>query len=124
MTIEWNGETLEFIGQGANRKVYGGDGFVVKINRKGNENIKEWENWLKIKGTEWEKCFCPCLEYNTHLVMLRAEEISDVGWFYVPSWLDDCKRENFGILDGRMVCLDYSSKPPPKDAKLKKIKLR
>jgi len=38
----------------------------------------------------------------------------------MPSFLTDFKRENFGILKGKLVCLDYAMTIPKPDTRLKK----
>lgn len=38
----------------------------------------------------------------------------------LPSFLDDHKRDNFGLLDGRLVCVDYGITRPNLDNRLVK----
>lgn len=42
----------------------------------------------------------------------------------VPAFLSDLKPENFGMLDGRLVCLDYAMTIPNPSTKLKKVDWR
>ncbi len=52
------------------------------------------------------------------LVMRRAEPLSDAEWYTVhPEWGDreeyavpvEIKRDSFGVLDGRIVAIDYGT---------------
>ena len=38
----------------------------------------------------------------------------------MPSFLTDFKRENFGLIDGKLVCLDYATTIPHINRRLKK----
>lgn len=88
-----------------------------------NANLNEWNNWLKVKGTKWEKYFCPCIEYrkDKSLLMLKAEPMPHdypglvknkhnrfiYNKFPSVFHLETKKIKNIGILDGRVVCFDY-----------------
>jgi hypothetical protein len=39
----------------------------------------------------------------------------------MPSFLTDFKRENFGILRGKLVCIDYAMPIPSYNSRLKKV---
>lgn len=39
----------------------------------------------------------------------------------LPAFLPDVKRDNFGLLDGRLVCIDYAMTIPSPSLRLKKV---
>lgn len=116
------------IGQGANRTVYR-EGDVVKKHtrdrrRKNPENRKEWENWQKMKGTEFEPYFCPVLSYEDDIItMPYCSKVKKGTYVDLPSHLNDVKNPNVGWYDGRIVCIDYSDNPPPDKMKLKTFRV-
>lgn len=107
----------EKIGDGSARKVYSlrqDDTKVVKIETGSSsfQNIIEWEIWTRFKNnTRVAKWLAPChwiSASGTHLIMskcdnLRSNEIPKK----VPKFLIDHKPDNFGLLDGKVVCRDY-----------------
>lgn len=39
----------------------------------------------------------------------------------IPTFLTDLKRENFGLIDGRIVCVDYAMTIPNPSTRLKQV---
>lgn len=109
----------EMIGQGQHRGVYvhGTDAsLVVKVpilraTHRTRGNRREWRVWQRIRGTEWEPYFAPCVSFDGYyLIQVRCELLLEPGRHRVPMpCRDDPKHQNFGILDGRIVCLDYAN---------------
>jgi hypothetical protein len=109
----------ERLGIGSARKVYQcriDPGLVVKIEKGGRsfQNVNEWEAWsfLGKKHCHW---LAPCLHISSCgaiLIQKRAEPIrkGDLPK-RIPSFLRDIKLENFGMIDGRLVCIDYGTLP-------------
>lgn len=61
---------------------------------------------------EEAKKLCPVLWCGLGgllLVMRRAEPMEGVlSTYHVPGWVTDVKPDNFGVLEGRVVCVDYA----------------
>lgn len=110
--------TGEELGSGISRVV-----FVSRMNSKQVvkfdvvskdrfQNATEWEIWRSIKGTSIARWFAPChwiSDYGTLLTQSRVTPLvhGKLPMKRVPSFLCDMKPENFGWLDGRLVCCDY-----------------
>ena len=108
----------ELIGSGESRDVYDcciDDSIVIKLEtRPGKfQNIKEWMVWEKVKGTKHEKWFTPCefISANGRVLIQKKSEVINKKDFpkKVPSFLCDLKYENFGWLNGHIVCNDYGT---------------
>lgn len=112
-----------FLGSGAYRDVYifkPDDRFVIKIERdisRGNfANVCEWRNYINNKDwVSFCKWLAPCEAITPDgriLLQWRVQrEIDDIPVKYpakIPSLFTDTKRANFGMLNGRLVCCDYS----------------
>ena len=109
----------EELGSGSFRRTYEllqEPGNVLKLQySRGAHNSMEWEIWQAVRGTKWEKWFCPCVRidsWGSALVMRRAVPFNSEREFLakikrVPSFFDDVKWGNWGMLDGRPVCIDY-----------------
>jgi hypothetical protein len=85
---------------------------VIKMENRADtfQNVREWEFWNDMrhvkKVAEW---LAPChnISYNgTFLVMERTTDIIKPP-AKLPKFLTDHKLENFGMLNGRVVCRDY-----------------
>lgn len=107
--------TGDFLGEGAFRKVYAhaqDPALVVKIEEgEGHfQNVIEWSVWQQAPA-DLRRWLAPCVAISpmgTVLMQrrcepLRASELPP----RVPSILTDLKISNWGLLDGRPVCLDY-----------------
>lgn len=95
---------------GANRNVVLYDEYVIKTNRKATHGCsKEWKNWEKYKEGYIGTWLCPCLSFDgKELKMKRAEELGECH-VYVPSCFTDVKNVNMGVVDGRVVMIDYET---------------
>lgn len=104
------------IGQGAFREVYASNTnpkVVVKFEgREGNfDNIIEHEVWQRIQNTEFARWFAPVRHISacgTILVQDRTEPLamSELP-ARIPAFFTDLKRQNWGRLNGKIVCHDY-----------------
>lgn len=106
------------IGRGKQRWVYAhrdDPEIVVKLLRpewqRVNSNAAEWRNWRRIRETEYAPHFAPCLGIGTAwLTMRRCEPLGKGATGWIPDICrDDPSRHNFGILGGRIVCVDYAN---------------
>jgi len=128
---DWIIRKIPLIKKGLFREVYRyGEDEILKIERKvsianlnkwanGNKeysaNLTEWQNWLKVKGTELEKYFCPCVAYSREgLIMKRAkpldksrtDEISKIKELKLLG-NEPTYEKNLGMYQDRVVCFDY-----------------
>lgn len=123
------------IGEGIHRDVFTcriNDALVVKVETDGPfryfANVMEMKFWSEhADHTAVAQWLAPC-EYMSPdgLVMLqrRVEPLrrSDVLPEKLPTFLTDIKRENFGWLDGKIVCVDYAMHLDHPNTRLKKVK--
>lgn len=107
----------ELIGRGSARKVYAcrvDPTLVVKIEKGGRsfQNVSEWEIW-DYGYDEFSKWLAPCVQISSCggiLLQKRAEPLRDSDLpERIPAFLTDIKKENFGMLNGRVVCVDYGT---------------
>lgn len=108
----------EQLGRGVARKTFllrHDPSLVCKIESKAQsfQNVSEWETWLWLSPGKKSEWLAPCVAISACGSMLlqkrtqpvRQEELPKM----VPDFLTDLKRENFGMLDGRIVCHDYGT---------------
>ncbi len=75
-------------------------------------NIVEWHTWCRLKDTGLAKHFAPCHHISADgkvLIQARTEPIrkfrkDDV----LADFFADVKPDNFGRLNGKLVCHDYA----------------
>lgn len=106
------------LGEGKYREVYEcrlrPDKWVVKREKLPGEfmNVDEWKVWQNIQGTKLEKWVAPVdwiSEDGFWLIQQRAEPITEDRLpKKVPAFFEDLHKHNWGWLDGRPVCFDYS----------------
>lgn len=125
------GQKLQLVGQGILRNVFLLDNnTIIKTPRYNPKetvdcedgkqaNIDEYNNWLKVKDTQHEKWFAPCIKLleDGSLIMKRVQSIDTENLpskFRIPGFLRDYMTmtgggclENWGMLDGRWVICDY-----------------
>lgn len=88
---------------------------VIKVeDSAGNfQNVVEWETWHRVQGTEFERWFAPCEQISpcgSVLIMKRTVPAQDRQYpEKMPVFLTDFKRQNYGLLNGKLVCHDYGS---------------
>lgn len=106
------------IGRGAARVVfetYLDPKIVVKVENQMQsfQNPIEWERWNMVVGTPAAKWFAPCVRISPcGTVLIQKKAIPAQPHQYpkkVPAFFTDLKRTNFGIIDGKFVCVDYGS---------------
>ena len=112
------------IGQGLYRKVFSlqnNPDWVVKLELDGptpHNNMMEFAVWTACEfydpGKQW---LAPCWEiYNEGRILVQRKVETppdDFEWpERVPNWLTDLKKQNFGLLDGRLVSCDYGCDLP------------
>ncbi len=120
------------IGSGIHRTVFEckiRPDLVVKVE---NECYREFANVLEMrfwndqqhykKIADW---LAPCEFLSPDgriLLQKRADPLSENEKlpFLMPSWMTDIKRDNFGRIDGKLVCIDYAYTLPNPNIKLKK----
>lgn len=89
------------------------EGLVVKVENGAQSfhNVAEWHAWQSVKDTKFAKWFAPCMSISasgTILIMQRAQPATSKQLpRKVPAFFTDLKAENWGIIDGRPVCVDY-----------------
>lgn len=112
----------EFIGTGMYRDVYvykHNSEYVVKIERDPSRsvfaNVSEWLNYINHKEWGWfEKWLAPCEAINeTGQILIQkrvywdGKKKSDYPK-KIPTIFTDTKYKNFGWIENRLVCCDYS----------------
>lgn len=127
----------KLIGQGIHRKVFEcrlRDDLVVKVENSGDwryfANVHEMKFWCDHseykKVSQW---LAPC-EYLSPdgriLLQRRARPIADQSDLpaKLPGFLTDVKADNFGLLDGRVVCVDYAMTIPNPSTALRRASWR
>jgi hypothetical protein len=108
----------ERLGGGLAREVYeylpNKETTVIKVeNSMGSfQNVMEWELWNELKDTPLRRWIAPCIRISSNGMYLMMERTTPPPSNYrwpkkIPAWLNDRKRENFGLWKGRLVCHDY-----------------
>lgn len=109
----------DLLGQGRDRKVYIcklNSDYVVKIEELAQcfQNISEWETWgWLVSKPAMSRWLAPC-EFisngGTMLIQRRVEPLRKADLpAKLPDFLCDLKQENFGMLNGKVVCCDYGT---------------
>ncbi len=109
------------IGNGCYRDVYNyrlNEKLVVKIERDDTtfSNILEYKIWEEVQyADDLSKWFAPCIAISPNgkiLIQKKAERALKKDYpKELPAFFSDIKMDNFGFLDGRLVCFDYGSLP-------------
>ena len=113
----------ERLGKGVSREVYRSafdPNIVFKFEKDAGsfQNIIEWETWQNVKFTsglkqDYAQYFAPCLAISpcgTILAQAAARPLDHTQLpEYIPSFFTDIKKENFGIIDDKIVCIDYGN---------------
>lgn len=109
----------ESVGFGMARNVFESKlnpSIVIKVeNGKGSfQNIVEFETWNNVReygNAYFMKWFCPVLHISDCgriLVMAKAKKATRYPT-NIPVFLTDTKKNNYGVHNGRFVCLDYGT---------------
>lgn len=102
------------IGEGQSRIVYENNldkKTVVKIPKKLNtslinENYLEYLNYTNFRRLGLDNFLCPCVYHNGFLIMKKTSPMPKNQTYFIPRLLSSCS-VNWGILDGKPVCIDY-----------------
>lgn len=124
--------TGEVLGQGMSRRVYAHPHDPTKVIKMENKagsfgNIQEWHIWDEFKAVaSVAKWLAPChhiSDCGAFLIMERTQPLTIKKIpEKIPKFLTDHKRENFGMIDNRIVCHDYGFIIKTLDDKLVKWK--
>lgn len=108
--------TGEELGSGVGRTVYActlDPSVVIKIETRANsfQNVLEWQLWHDhLQWCDWAMpLFAKPLQISpcgTVMAMQRTERPRNLPE-WVPSIWTDLKIDNYGTIDGRLVCHDY-----------------
>ena len=123
------------LGEGIHRAVFAcrlRSDLVVKVEADSNwryfANVHEMKFWSEHQHYDKvAKWLAPC-EYLSPdgriLLQSQVEPLrsSDKLPDKLPSFLTDVKRDNFGMLNGRIVCFDYAMTIPNPSLRQKKVK--
>ena len=113
----------EKLGRGIAREVYRSaldPTLVIKIEADAGsfQNIIEWETWDTVRFTadtkqDYAKYFAPCIAISPSGTVLVQKYARPVDYTelpeQVPKFFTDLKKENFGLIDGKIVCIDYGN---------------
>jgi hypothetical protein len=120
------------LGEGVHRKVFAcrlRPELVVKVEAEPAfryfANVHEMKMWNDASPGEM-KWLAPCRYLSPDGRILLQERADPVPQDYemperMPSFLTDFKRENFGILRGKLVCIDYAILVPSYNSRLKVV---
>ena len=108
----------ELLGEGIHRKVFActsDPSRVVKCETNTGifSNAREWRNWDECRYADrWNKWLAPCVAISplgTVLLQKRVQPLrrGDDLPDKLPAFLTDIKPQNFGWLNGKLVCHDY-----------------
>ena len=106
------------IGDGVYREVYESKLDKTKVikfetGEQSFSNVIEYETWIRVENTKYAKWFAPVIEISSCgsvLVMEKTSPMSDREYpEKIPAYFTDTKYENFGWLNGHIVCHDYGS---------------
>lgn len=91
--------------------------WVVKVEIEKDwrtfENMREFQIWQIHASHSASQWLAPCKRISPDGRILLQERCDPLPRNYelpekVPDFLNDLKPENFGLLNGRLVCLDYA----------------
>ena len=121
------------LGEGIHRDVFAcrlNDKWAVKVENDGPwryfANVMEMKFW-----NDHEQCqkiaswLAPCEYLSPDGLVMIQHRVEPVSSSYplppkLPSFLTDIKTDNFGLLNGKLVCFDYAMNIPNPSLRLKK----
>lgn len=120
------------IGQGQTRTVYelasDPTNYVVKVEpgKYSFNNAAEWKNWNDYQNTHAvQKWLAPCKAISPCgllLIQRRAKPLhTSEQPARLPRFLTDLKAQNYGWIDGLIVCVDYAHIIVNANEKLRKV---
>ena len=108
----------ELLGAGIAREVYAlrtDPSKVVKIEMadRSFQNALEWSTWRQLRETKYAKYLAPCHWISPCGIVLIQERarplMPEHERVRLPSFLTDTKRANYGVINGRVVAVDYGT---------------
>lgn len=109
----------DLIGWGTSRYVFeykNNKAWVVKIDCSNySANNLEWQIWSEVSNVDKiKKWFAPCGRMTTcGRVMLQRRCKTNLAYDLfpkkIPDFFTDTKYQNWGMLNGKIVCFDYAS---------------
>jgi len=124
MSLNWRwGEAKAILcgdklGEGTTRRVYVcrlNEQYVVKVEPRGTafQNVEEWKAWWWACGHQKRHWLAPCEFISPCGLILIQQRVTPLRRGEhprtIPAWLADLKKENFGMLDGKVVACDYGT---------------
>ena len=106
----------DHIASGFYRKVYNyhpDSRCVIKLETTDSShfhNANEWTFWNEMKETKWAKWLAPCCSISSNgtcLIQVRTTPLVGNMPKKIPNFMNDTKRGNWGMLEGRPVLHDY-----------------
>lgn len=124
----------DLLGEGIHRKVWTcriRPDLVVKVEDENNDwryfaNAREMQFWCDFKDYKpVGKWLAPCEYLSPDGRVMLQRRVNALAPDYalpekMPTFLTDFKRENFGLLGGQLVCVDYSTTIGSPNIRLKK----
>ena len=125
----------DLLGNGIHRKVWAcriRPDLVVKVEDESSDwrdfaNAREMQFWCDhqhyLPVAKW---LAPCEYMSPDGRVMLQKRVDPLAPSFelpgtMPTFLTDFKRENFGLLDGKLVCVDYSTTIPAPSLRLKKV---
>ena len=108
----------EALGSGIGREVYAlvtdrTKVLKIEVASASFQNAMEWETWRALQDTKWAQYLAPCHHISPCGVVLIQSRCTplppDREDVRLPGFLTDYKRTNYGVLDGRVVAMDYGT---------------
>jgi hypothetical protein len=101
------------IGQGVDREVYvfePNPEWVIKFQLGSHDfqNVREWDLWTYAPPAA-RKWLAPCIDISHSgkiLLQVRCNRLEHPPK-RIPKWMDDMHSENWGLIKGRPVAVDY-----------------
>lgn len=85
---------------------------VVKVELQERKfcNIREWDAWGRVRGTDHERWFAPCEWISPGGTIMLMRRTMPQGEYpdKVPYYFSDIKASNFGFIGKNLVCHDYA----------------
>jgi len=103
------------------RYVYIGKKYVLKIAEGWDQCLDEFKNYLKVKNTEYEKYFCPILQYGeiegcSYVVQpklplapkrIMKNFVNEKDDIHRKTGCEDLHFGNWTVIDNQVVVFDY-----------------
>lgn len=106
------------IGKGTAREVYEhrlDPSYVVKVEIVAGsfQNIIEAKLWAEVEHTPFAKWFAPVVYISAcgTVIVQKKVQVARLAEYpkEIPAFFTDRKYQNFGLLDGKLVCFDYGT---------------